>query len=88
MIYETHVDSSEDDSYLTYPDSDDMPMAETTRHYDVLTTTKGNLDVLYEVQQAGEVFVASPNYAWGAFAYDRYLPYFTADATVEQAKLR
>ena len=45
---------------------------------------EGNLDVLYEVQQAGEVFVASPNYAWAAFAYDRYLPYFTLDATAEQ----
>jgi hypothetical protein len=42
---------------------------------------EGNLDVLYEVHTAAEVFVASPNYAWAAFAYDRYLPNFTTTAT-------
>ncbi len=36
----------------------------------------GSLDALYEVRGAAEVFVASPNYAWLAAPYDRYLPIF------------
>lgn len=42
---------------------------------------QGNLDALYEVRQTAEVFVASPNYAWLAAAYDKYLLGFTPDAT-------
>ena len=43
----------------------------------------GNLDVLYEVRQAAQVFVASPNYVWGVFPYDAYLPHFSASASTE-----
>lgn len=43
----------------------------------------GGLDTLVEIRAAASVFVASPNYAWGAFAYDRYLPRFTSAATPE-----
>jgi len=39
----------------------------------------GNLDVLYEIRNSAEVFIASPNYAWAAFAYDRYLPQLTME---------
>lgn len=35
---------------------------------------QGNLDTLYEVRSAAEVFIASPNYAWLAAPYDEYLP--------------
>ncbi len=34
---------------------------------------QGNLDALYEVHSAAELFVASPNYAWLVAAYDKYL---------------
>lgn len=44
----------------------------------------GNLDVLYEIHNTSSVFVASPNYAWGGFFYDRYLPYLTPTATPDQ----
>jgi hypothetical protein len=43
----------------------------------------GNLDTLYEIRNTASVIVASPNYGWGAFAYDRYLPHFTSSATPE-----
>jgi hypothetical protein len=36
------------------------------------------------VRDTAEAFVASPNYAWAAFVYDRYLPHFTLNATVEE----
>lgn len=45
---------------------------------------EGNLDVLYQVRHAADVFVASPNYAWAAFAYERYLPHFGPNATTAQ----
>ncbi|MCB0113257.1 MAG: hypothetical protein KDD84_04195, partial [Caldilineaceae bacterium] len=34
---------------------------------------QGNLDVLYEIRQAAQIFVASPNYAWLAAPYARYV---------------
>lgn len=34
---------------------------------------QGNLDTLYEVRTAADVFIASPNYAWLIAAYDQYL---------------
>ncbi len=43
----------------------------------------GNLDVLYEVHLTADVFVASPNYAYTALAYDKYLPHMTISATNE-----
>lgn len=36
----------------------------------------GNLDILYEVRAAADVFIASPNYAWLSAPYQRYLPEF------------
>lgn len=45
---------------------------------------QGNLDTLYEVYQTAKVFVASPNYAWLAAAYDKYLAGFTPTATPEE----
>ena len=42
---------------------------------------QGNLDVLYEVRQAAEVFIASPNYAWLVAPYALYLPHFAPAAT-------
>jgi hypothetical protein len=45
---------------------------------------QGNLDVLYEVRNAAEVFVASPNYAWLVAPYALYLPHF-APATAPDA---
>lgn len=45
---------------------------------------QGNLDILYEVYQTAKVFVASPNYAWLAAAYDKYLAGFTPTATPEE----
>lgn len=41
----------------------------------------GSLDVLYEIKDAADVFIASPNYAWGAFPYEAYLANFTAVTT-------
>lgn len=34
---------------------------------------QGNLDVLYEIRQAAQIFVASPNYAWLSAPYARYV---------------
>ncbi len=45
---------------------------------------EGSLDVLYEVRDTAQVLVASPNYAWAAFAYDAYLPHLAAGATPEE----
>jgi len=45
---------------------------------------QGNLDSLYEVHKTARVFVASPNYAWLAAAYDQYLASFTPTATPEE----
>jgi len=45
---------------------------------------QGNLDTLYEVHQTAKVFVASPNYAWLAAAYDKYLAGFTPTSTPEE----
>lgn len=44
---------------------------------------QGSLDVLYEVHQTARVFVASPNYAWLAAAYTRYIAEMTPTATPE-----
>ncbi len=57
-----------------------------TTPFDVLfldSCFEGNLDVLYEIRNTAQVFVASPNYAWGGFFYDRYLPHFTPSAAPE-----
>lgn len=45
---------------------------------------QGNLDALYEVRKTAKVFVASPNYAWLAAAYDKYLAGFTPTSTPEE----
>lgn len=45
---------------------------------------QGNLDVLYEVRQTANVFVASPNYAWLAAAYHKYLTQLTPTSTPEE----
>ena len=42
---------------------------------------QGSIDVLYEVQKTGRVFVASPNYAWLVAAYDKYITQFSPAAT-------
>ena len=42
---------------------------------------QGSLDMLYEVRNSAEVYVASPNYAWLVAAYDRYMTRFTPTAT-------
>lgn len=34
---------------------------------------QGNLDTLYEVRNAADIFIASPNYAWLAAPYDQYI---------------
>jgi hypothetical protein len=44
----------------------------------------GSLDVLYEIRNTSQVLIASPNYAWGGFFYDKYLPHFTPAATSEE----
>lgn len=44
---------------------------------------QGSLDVLYEVRQTAEIFVASPNYAWLAAPYHKYLTQLTPTATPE-----
>lgn len=41
----------------------------------------GSLDALYEVKDAAEVFIASPNYAWAAYPYDQFVPAMTAGTT-------
>lgn len=45
---------------------------------------EGSLDVLYEIRSAAQVLVASPNYAWALFAYDRYLPHLGPEVPVEE----
>jgi hypothetical protein len=53
---------------------------------------QGNLDTLYEVREAAEIFIASPNYAWLAAPYQQYLALFApavsnaamADAILER----
>ncbi len=45
---------------------------------------QGNLDLLYEVHKTARVFVASPNYAWLAAAYDKYLASFTPTSPPEE----
>jgi len=53
---------------------------------------QGNLDTLYEVRGAAEIFIASPNYAWLAAPYHQYLALFApavsnaamADAILER----
>jgi len=45
---------------------------------------QGNLDILYEVHWAAEVFIASPNYAWLVAAYEKYLTQFTPTAEPAQ----
>lgn len=42
---------------------------------------QGNLDVLYEVRQAADVIIASPNYAWLAAPYHQYMAAFAPAAT-------
>lgn len=44
---------------------------------------QGSLDVLYEFHTYARVFVASPNYAWLAAPYHRYLVDFLPTATAE-----
>lgn len=49
---------------------------------------QGNLDTLYEVRTAADVFIASPNYAWLIAAYDQYLTQMAPaedNATMAQA---
>ena len=41
----------------------------------------GQPDTLYEVHEAAEVFVASPNYGWFVAAYHQYLPLFAPAAS-------
>jgi hypothetical protein len=45
---------------------------------------QGSLDILYEVRQAAEYFIASPNYAWLSAPYDRYLPAFQPSASLHE----
>lgn len=44
---------------------------------------QGNLDVLYEVRNAADVIIASPNYAWLAAPYHQYMAAFAPAATPE-----
>ncbi|MEZ4660250.1 MAG: clostripain-related cysteine peptidase [Caldilineaceae bacterium] len=44
----------------------------------------GNLDALYEVRKAADVFVASPNYAWLLAAYRAYATQFAPTASAER----
>ena len=44
----------------------------------------GNLDALYEVRNAANVFVASPNYAWLLAAYRAYATQFAPSASAER----
>ncbi len=45
---------------------------------------QGNLDILYEVRSAAQVFIASPNYAWLIAPYHLYLPIFAPALTPEE----
>lgn len=44
---------------------------------------QGNLDTLYEVRRAAEVFIASPNYAWLAAPYHQYIPLLAPAASLD-----
>ncbi|MEM7110962.1 MAG: clostripain-related cysteine peptidase, partial [Chloroflexota bacterium] len=44
---------------------------------------QGNLDTLYEIRNAADVFIGSPNYAWLAAPYDKYLVQLAPSATRE-----
>lgn len=44
----------------------------------------GNLDILYEVRNAADVYVASPNYAWLSAPYTRYIAEFSPNRTAEE----
>ncbi len=77
-------------TYLSTPELGRALLAATndgTNPFDVLFLDGcfyGSLDILYEIHQTSNVIVASPNYAWAAFAYDRYLPHFTPTAAPEE----
>lgn len=79
-----------DRGYMSTVDVGQALMAATTngsQPFDLLyfdQCFQGNLDILYEVYQTAKVFVASPNYAWLAAAYDKYLAGFTPTATPEE----
>jgi hypothetical protein len=45
---------------------------------------QGSLDTLYEVRAAADYFIASPNYAWMAAPYDKYLPLMAPAATMAE----
>lgn len=44
---------------------------------------QGNLDTLYEVRGAAEIFIASPNYAWLAAPYDEYLALLAPSSSLD-----
>jgi hypothetical protein len=62
-----------------------------TEPFDILLFDQcfqGNLDTLYEVHQAADIFIASPNYAWLSAPYDRYLTQFapvSSNAAIAQS---
>lgn len=45
---------------------------------------QGNLDVLYEIRQAANFFMASPNYAWLSAPYTRYVMEMAPSASTEE----
>jgi hypothetical protein len=45
---------------------------------------QGSLDSLYEVHKTARVFIASPNYAWLAASYQKYLTQLLPTATPEE----
>jgi hypothetical protein len=86
----TPGDVSDDGGYLSTLDYAQALSAATdngARPFDLLffdQCFQGNLDVLYQVHQTANILIASPNYAWLAAPYDKYLPLFTPDAPLEQ----
>ncbi|MEM7539459.1 MAG: clostripain-related cysteine peptidase [Chloroflexota bacterium] len=44
---------------------------------------QGSYDVLYELQNYAEIFIASPNYAWLSAPYNHYIPRFKPGVTTE-----
>jgi hypothetical protein len=44
---------------------------------------QGNLDILYEIRQAAQIFIASPNYAWLSAPYARYVAQMAPSAPTE-----
>jgi hypothetical protein len=44
---------------------------------------QGNLDTLYEIRQAAQIFIASPNYAWLSAPYARYVSMMAPAASTE-----